>query len=249
MAEDKALVEILEMIKRGDISAEEGLRLMNAIKAQGAGEEAQGGAGQVESEGEAGQPAAWVAASAITPGDLPVTQAEQPGFQAPLSAIDSPSKTDEDYARDEAMQAVARWKRWWQLPFWFGVGVVVLSAWWMYLGYFTAGFSWGFWLSWFPFLAGLLLMIAAFRSSTARWLHVRVNSSKGSHTSKIAISMPLPLRLAVWVMRHFGRYIPEVQGQDLGGILDTLDQSISSEEPVYIHVNGDDGAEVEVFIG
>ena len=256
MAENATRVEILEMIKRGDISAEEGLRLMNAIKGQG---EVGGDSGrtesflvspdQMESKAGSGQPALPAHGQVLPSSDLHGLGEEPSGTQTARSVTGPPSKTEEDYARDEALRAVARWKRWWQLPFWFGVGVIVVSSWWMYLGYFTAGFSWGFWLSWFPFLAGLLLMVAAWRSSTARWLHVRVNSIKGSHTSRIAFSMPLPLRLAVWTMRKFGRYIPEVRDQDLGSILDTLDQSISSDEPVYIHVNGDDGDEVEVFIG
>ena len=181
------------MVKRGDISAEEGLRLMNTIKSQGAGEGDSGrnesslvSPDQKESEAGEGQPTLPVPEQVLPSGDLPGSQVEPSGSQTTRSVIGPPSKTEEDYARDEALRAVARWKRWWQLPFWFGVGVIVVSSWWMYLGYFAAGFSWGFWLSWFPFLAGLLLMVAAWRSSTARWLHVRVNSIKGSHTSRIA---------------------------------------------------------------
>lgn len=244
MAEDPAVVEILGMVQRGEITAEEGLRLMNAMQNRDGAS-----SGLVEERVEVAGEEKFEPAMVVIGEILQEPAQSTPPMETPASEEVPGDQSGEDAARDEAARAVGRWKRWWQLPFWIGTGITILGAWWMYLGYHEAAFGWGFWLSWFPFLVGLGIMVASWRSSTARWLHVRVHSSKDRHTTNFAISLPLPLRLGVWAMRNFGRYIPDVRDRDIGGMLDTLDQSISTDEPVYIHVNDKDGEEVEVFIG
>jgi hypothetical protein len=255
MAENQVITEILGMVERGEISAEEGLRLINAVENRSeTGEPAEAVSAimadtqidplpplvsnETSSEGgESGEPEGGEERSSVA-------------YAVPLEAISTSEKQAEDTAYDEATRSITRWKRWWQLPFWIGVAILVVGAWWMYLGYMAAGFGWGFWLSWFPFLFGLLIMVAAWSSSTARWLHVRVHpgSRKGKGGPNIAISMPLPLRLAGWFIRTFGNYIPETRGKNLHEVIEAIDQALTSKDPFYVHVNDDD-EEVEVFIG
>ena len=250
MAENQAITEILGMVERGEISAEEGLRLINAV----------------ENRSETGAPIEPVMAVMAGPavdslpplasseGSEPQAEPARDAAQVvPLDAITPGEKQAEEAAFDEATRSINRWKRWWQLPFWFGTFILVLGAWWMYLGLAAAGFSWGFWLSWFPFLFGLLIMVAAWNSSTSRWLHVRVHPGtsqrkEGHGATNIAISMPLPLRLVSWGFRTFGQYIPETRGKNLHEVISAIDEALTSKDPFYVHVD-DNGEEVEVFIG
>jgi hypothetical protein len=60
------------------------------------------------------------------------------------------------------------------------------------------------------------------------------------------------LRLAAWLLRTFGRYIPQVKGQDSAGIealLLAMEQNVGPQSPFYLNVEEDDGERVEIYIG
>jgi len=118
----------------------------------------------------------------------------------------------------------------------------------IYWGFSAAGFSWGFWLSWIPFLFGVLVMFLAWQSQNSPWVHVRIRQKPGEKPARIAISLPLPLGFAAWILRTFGQYIPQLKGKDLDVFLETLSQSLSDQTPLYVHVNEDD-EDVQVYIG
>lgn len=204
--------KILDMIEQGQITAEEGLRLIKAM-------------GQDE------KPALDTVDETVNAGTGEEVL-EPSGFRIP----------------EEEQRRMNRLKRWWVLPFGIGLLITVLGAIWMYSGYMAAGFGWGFWLAWIPFLLGVFIVAISFQSSRSVWLHVRVKQAPGEKPERIAISFPLPLTLSKWVLSSFGHRIPGVRDQPVDNISEIL-ENISPDEPFYVHVEEDDGEEVEVFIG
>ncbi|HCU56669.1 MAG TPA: hypothetical protein DF984_00310 [Anaerolineaceae bacterium] len=149
---------------------------------------------------------------------------------------------------DEELDRMKKLKRWWILPFALGLIITLSGAIWMYSGYLANGFGWGFWLSWFPFLIGIVLVAVSFPTAKSLWLHVRIKQKEGETPQQINISFPLPLRIAKWGMATFGDKIPDIKGQKAGDISVVLD-NITPDAPLYVHVEDDDGEDVEVFIG
>ena len=224
-------LDILRKVERGELSTADGSRLLEAL--------------------EMGLP--------LEPGDLlPAVQEPTPPVQpaapdvevipppAPPAAGEAVQLTDLEASRFNF------WQRWWLLPFGIGVVLTLLGAYWMYLGYMAAGLGWGFWLSWVPFGLGVVITAVAARSRTARWLHVRVHESGSKHGNphNINISFPLPISFGAWVLRTFGRWMPDdFQKQHLDEVLATLDKALTKDAPMHVMVNEDDGDQVEVFIG
>lgn len=149
---------------------------------------------------------------------------------------------------EDELQRMKRLKRWWVLPFGIGLLITTLGAIWMYMGYTDNGFGFGFWLAWLPFLLGILIVAVSFQTSRSVWLHVRVKQAPGSSPERIAISLPIPLSITRWVFSTFGRKIPGLKDQPIEEYSEILN-NLSPESPFYVHVNDDDGEEVEVFIG
>ena len=148
----------------------------------------------------------------------------------------------------EEMARMKRMKRWWVLPFSVGLVVTLLGAIWMYSGYLANGFGWGFWLSWLPFLLGIAIIAVSFPTSKSVWLHVRIKQKPGESPQRINISFPIPLRFAKWGLTTFGDKIPDINGKKAGDFSAILD-ALSPEEPFYIHIDDEDGEQVEVYIG
>jgi polyhydroxyalkanoate synthesis regulator phasin len=141
-----------------------------------------------------------------------------------------------------------KWKRWWTIPLWTGIGITILSGLWMNSAYTSSGTGFWFFCSWLPLLIGVSLIVLGSLSNSSRWLHVRVKQP-GEFPSKIAISFPIPTHFTAWLVRTFGRFIPGLDNTALDEIILALDRE-TSESPFYIQVNeGEDGEQVEVFIG
>ena len=142
------------------------------------------------------------------------------------------------------------WKLGWRLFLWLGVGLTVLSAYWMYQAYVQAGFGIGFILSWIPFLLGILLVYAGARLIEAPWVHLKVNQAGRAHPTKIDLAMPLPLGFIQWIIKTFDRFMPEeVRGKKIDELLAELERSIRNGEPFQVQVDDDrDGDHVEVQI-
>ena len=132
---------------------------------------------------------------------------------------------------------------------WVGVGITTISALFMYWAFSASGYGFWFACMWFPFLFGVLVMALAWSSRTSRWLHVRVHQKPGQKPERIAISLPIPLRLTAWFLRIFGHKIPNMGNTSLDEVIMALDAT-SPDAPFYVEVNeGDDGERVEVYIG
>ncbi|GAP10370.1 hypothetical protein BECAL_01537 [Bellilinea caldifistulae] len=214
MSEER--LELLRKIEAGEISPEEGLRLINALE-----------------EDSTAQPRVLIEET-IQPGE----------------ATERVKEVDvvETAGEKSAPPDYRRWRRFSWVIFGLMVLLTSLSAVWMVLGWLTRPWGWGFWLSWFPFLSGIIGMWLSYNSL---WLHVRIRQRKGAKPEKIAFSFPLPVHALVWFLRTFGRWMPPtVREQNLADMLHELMKNLSSQEPIHIQVNDEeDGEEVEIFIG
>lgn len=147
---------------------------------------------------------------------------------------------------------IEKWKRYWVIPLWIGVGITIIGSLLMLWVYQTTGFSFWFACTWLPFLLGVALIAMAWGSRSARWLHLRVKQEPGEWPQTIAFSFPLPLNFAAWFMRTFGQFIPKVNeiGLDFDQIIESFKDSTTPETPFYIEVDeGDNGETVQIYIG
>lgn len=214
---EKAERKIMDMIEQGHISAEEGLRLINAMSNHRE-------PGSKEAE-----------AVLVTPEKVEIS---------PEDVIEpAPPRISE-----AEMARMNRLKRWWILPFGIGLLITILGAIWMYSGYLANGFGWGFWLAWIPFLLGIAIIAVSYQTSRSVWLHVRIKQKPGETPQRISISLPIPIKLTSWFFSAFGDKIPGLKDQPIDNFSEIL-ETLSPEEPFYVHVDEDDGEEVEVFIG
>lgn len=147
-------------------------------------------------------------------------------------------------AADEEVQPdLGWWKEAWLIPFGVGTGILVLSAILMGWAYSSQHFFW-FYCSWLPLLLGLLALFLGWWSRQARWLHVRIQDANGS---RVAISMPLPLRFAGWALGSFGHFIPQLKDTDLSDMPVIFSSLAEAEGPMTVEVD-DGGDHVRVYI-
>ena len=227
MTMENERIQILEMIESGVISAAEGVRLLNALT---------GELPKIPSNS-----AFQEAETATRTAEIPQAEPE-PIYEEPAS------KTSK---APPGLDASARkWRSWWWIPLWVGVGITVISAALMYWAY-DSNNGFGFWFActWFPFLLGVAVMALAWASRTARWLHVRVHQKEGERPRKIAISMPIPIRFTAWLVRLFRPHIPNVEGVNIDEMILALEKT-SPDTPMFVQVDeGENGERVEVYIG
>jgi hypothetical protein len=238
--------KILEMIADGTITAEDGVKLLNALD-------------------EATDESILEETNLPSPPKSP--ESKSTSFTENSDEIPSEFGFDEtshepedvlepdDIYHPESMgnppdpDEIKKWKRWWVLPMWVGVGITVIGGALMYSAFASNGLGFWFACAWFPFTLGVLLMALAWGSRTAPWLHVRIQQRPGQSPQKIAISFPLPIRLTGWLIRTFGHFSPEIEGVDLKGILVALDESARDGTPFFVDVDDEDGERVQVYIG
>ena len=221
-------IQILEMIENGTITASEGASLLKALEADDVVEDIH-----------------------VTGKDEPESVASEDDPFPPQSESTAEPLSG-DLISDTFDPEIEKWRRWWMIPLWIGVGITVLGGLLMAWAYQATGFSFWFGCSWLPFLLGIAVMAMAWSSRTARWLHLRVQQESGEWPRTIAFSFPLPLRFAAWVMRTFGQFIPKVNetGVDFDQLIQVLENSTNSDTPFYVEVDeGENGEKVQIYIG
>jgi hypothetical protein len=207
-------LKILEMIKQGTITAQEGLKLIEALG---------------ETEDNLGQ--------------------EYLLAKARLEGGTDPEVGDE-FDPQPALEDLEKWKKWWIIPFWIGVGITVLGGALMYWAWFAKGISLGFILAWIPFLIGIGVLVLGWNSRTGPWLHLRIQQKPGEKPRRIFISLPLPIRFFAWSLQTFGNLIPGLNATGVDEIILALGESSRAETPLFIDVNeGDQGEQVKIYIG
>jgi hypothetical protein len=148
-----------------------------------------------------------------------------------------------------ASQEMAKWRRWWVIPFWTGVGITVLGGALMYWAWSARGIGLGFIAAWIPFLIGLGIMVLGWNSRTGPWIHIRIKQAPGESPGRIALSFPLPTKFFAWSMRTFSQWIPDLP-QGIDEVLLALGEFSPGDHPLSINVNDqDDGEQVKIYIG
>lgn len=142
------------------------------------------------------------------------------------------------------------WKALWSMILVGGAVLTGFSAFWAYRGYQRAGLGWGFWLSWLPFILGILIMLFGWILMESPWLHLNVIENNTGRPHKIAFTFPLPLKLAGWIFKTFGKYMPdEVKDKGIEELLDEIENSLKRGEPFQIDVDDkEDGDQVHIQI-
>jgi hypothetical protein len=198
---DDERMKILKRVEAGELSAQDAVRLINALGPTPAG----------EPEPEVIEP------------DSP--QPSAPPLEAPKSLA-----------------------QFWIYLLYAGVGVVVLGALMLYAVYGARG-GWGYALCGWPiFFAGVLVIATAWWLRTARWVHVRV---RGKDTARVAISIPLPLKLTAWAFRIAKPFVPQLKDTGIDEVILGMADALGQDgQPLYVDVNDDDkGEHVQVYIG
>ncbi len=228
MADENGRMRILEMIERGEVTAEEGLRLLQAL---------------MEDESEEALPALEEPALA----SQETLEAEQ---QEPTPTEAEEPEVISDQPADRMPPEAEKWRSYWMIPLWIGVGITIIGGLLMYRAQTTSGLGFWFVCASIPFILGLLLLVLAFQSRTAPWLHLRVQQKPGQSPQRIAFSFPIPVRLAAWALRTFGHRIPAMEDTPIDEVILALGETRKAGTPLYIQVDeGEDEDKVEIFIG
>jgi hypothetical protein len=132
---DEERLIILRRIESGDITVEDGMKILDAIEGR-----------TYSSNGH--EPAAEVAESFQPQGGSVSVVAEE----------EQPASMNEDDLSD------SRWKVWSWAIFAVFVILTVLSGVWMIQGWNVHPWGWGFWLAWIPFIIGVLGMIGTYNA-------------------------------------------------------------------------------------
>jgi len=140
-----------------------------------------------------------------------------------------------------------RWARFWIYPLMAGGVVLILGALIMGLVYSTgAARGWRV-CGWLPMILGLGVMLIAWWTRSATWLHLRVSEEDGRN---VAFSFPLPLTLAAWALRMAQPFVPQLKDTGVDDLIIALRQGKSRNEPLFIDVEDDEkGEKVEIYIG
>jgi hypothetical protein len=146
---------------------------------------------------------------------------------------------------EQELERIRSWHRWNWIPLTLFLVLTGFAALWIYQGYRAGGFGWGFWLSWIPFLIGVLGIFAFWNM---KWVHVRVRDKKGGRVQRVSISVPLPLGILPWIFNTFNKYIPANVREQQESIL-MINEVLKTDEPIHIHVTEKEDEEVEIFIG
>jgi hypothetical protein len=136
------------------------------------------------------------------------------------------------------------WRLWWAICFGSGIGLAVIAA-----GVATLGGWW--WLAAAPAgLVALILMALGILSADAPWLQLHVATGSAGWPREIRLGLPLPLRPAAWVLRHWPGRAAALDGTALDELILTLEENLKGGDPMVIDVHeGRSGERVRLHIG
>jgi len=143
-----------------------------------------------------------------------------------------------------------RFRGLWRIPFVIAAGSLLLSG--LGLAFMYQAdervATLGFLCIWSIFLLAFVATILLLLARRAPWLHLRVQEQDGH---RFAISLPLPLGLAHWILAIARNFVPKDQAMHLetADAFVTAMQEDPKSEPIIINVDDDDGDKVELYIG
>lgn len=246
MINENERLRILAMIESGEISPDEGARLLAHL------------ADSSQHQSSPTSPSMRILEQ-IEGGEIDLDE----GIQRLLdgAGADGDSLPEDDQPHSDGPQPadqaapppeVERWKRFWTIPLAVGVFVTALSGWWMNATIASSGYNFWFFCAWLPLFLGIALIALAVSSRTSPWLHVRVNQQSAGRHQRILISFPIPIRLTAWGLKTFGHRIPnlDLDETSIDEIILALGKHAKGDSPFYVHVEDDEhGERVQVFIG
>ncbi len=148
---------------------------------------------------------------------------------------------------------MARFRRFWQIPFFVAMALLIVFGFWLRTIYqgSEGAITLAFMCVWSLFLLAFVLTVLAWWSRRAPWLHVRVREHGGK---RIAISFPLPLGLAGWGVRVARSWADASTQAHLNMAESFLAAAQAGwregdTEPMVVHVDDEDGDQVQVYIG
>jgi hypothetical protein len=212
-------LRILEMIESGTITPAQGLELLQALGDEAAGPET---VPQDDHRAHGPDPSQGIEAP------------EKPGAQP-----DSPWVGVVD----------DRWKLVGQVFLGVGSALAILGGYFLYRTFQSPNPGIWFYCAWLPLVLGLGMAALAWYGRTARWLHIRVRQKPGERPERIAISLPVPLRLTAWALRIIGRFIPALNRSGIDELILALDAN-SGPGPVLLAdvSEGEDGERVQLYL-
>jgi len=171
----------------------------------------------------------------------------EPSGEAPAtSALPPPAEAEPS----PPMPEMGKWRQWWLIPLWIGLGITIFGGLLMYWAYSAGGYTFWFFCATLPFTLGVIVAALASASRTARWIHIRVNTGQEEWPRKISLSFPLPIRLTAWFLRVFGQFIPDLKKTGVDELIVALEDTTSPENPLFVDVHeGEGGERVQVYIG
>jgi hypothetical protein len=198
-------LQILQMLEKGTISADEAHRLLGAVR--------------------------------------PALDKQPESVQHTATEPPSPAASAPDFRRYRLLSYI---------PLAGALVILFLSGWGAYVLYrhaetrITAGFV----VVLIVAVLALLLAALTLWMATVPWLHVRIRDHTGH---RIAISLPLPLRLAYWGLHLARRFVHDESTAQLDAAAHMIQAVRTSlptptREPIAIDVD-DDGERVQVYIG
>lgn len=140
--------------------------------------------------------------------------------------------------------------RWWRRAWVYVLagGVALLAAGGIWTGWLARGNAGLGWLGCtVPLLIlGTAVVLLAWWARVARWLHLRVRDGD----KDIGISMPLPLRLAAWVLRVIRPWVPKLRETAVDELIMAMAEEPARGNILAVEVNDDeDDEEVKIYIG
>jgi len=134
----------------------------------------------------------------------------------------------------------------WLYPLWVGVATIVVGAFILYAVYGASASVWLSLCGWPLFALGVLITTTAWWLRTARWVHVRVTGKE-----RVAISLPLPIKLTAWVIKIVRPFVPQLKDTGVDEVITSLGDTLDKDgQPIYVNVDDDEtGEHVQVYIG
>jgi hypothetical protein len=139
------------------------------------------------------------------------------------------------------------WARFWVYPLMAGGVILIVGALVMGLVYVSDAARGWLICGWLPLVLGLLVILLAWWTRGARWLHLRI--SEGDKR-KMAFGFPLPLTLTAWALRIAQPFVPQLRDTGVDDLIIALRDGTTGDEPLFIDVqDGENGERVQIYIG
>jgi hypothetical protein len=137
-----------------------------------------------------------------------------------------------------------RWPYLWLVP-------VTLGALGLFGGYGLATLGGWWWLLAAPLLLlGALIFWLGLASIDSPWVHIQIESEEDGSHSQFGLSLPLPLRPVIWLIKQFGGRIPSLEKTAVDELLVAMEVAQETDGPIFIDVHeGDSGERVRVYLG